>query len=67
MAKTLEELEQAIEQLPQKELSQFRTWYEKFDSDAWDKKIAEDSSAGKLDALAQAAIVDHKNGKSKRL
>ncbi len=67
MAKTLEELEQAIEQLPQKELSQFRAWYEKFDSDAWDKQIEEDSSAGKLDALAQAAIVDHKNGKSKRL
>jgi len=67
MAKNLEELESAIEQLPLNELSQFRAWYEKFDSDAWDKQIEVDSSMGKLDELAQAAIDDHHHGKSKKL
>ncbi|MCH9698545.1 MAG: hypothetical protein K0U68_10605 [Gammaproteobacteria bacterium] len=66
MAKNLQELESAIEQLPQKELSQFRAWYEKFDSDVWDKQIEEDSSMGKLDELAQAALDDHYQGKSKK-
>lgn len=67
MAKTLEELEQAIEKLPQNELSQFRSWYEKFDADVWDKQIEKNSSEGKLDLLAQSAIKDHKSGKSKDL
>jgi len=48
-------------------LKQFRAWYEKFDSDTWDEQIEKDSAAGKLDALANEAIADHKSGKSKEL
>ena len=67
MARTVEELEKAITQLPQDQLRKFRAWYEKFDSDAWDEQIEKDAAAGNLDALAEAAIVDHKAGKSKEL
>ncbi len=67
MARTLKEIEQAIAQLPKDQLAEFRAWYEKFDSDAWDRQIEEDIAAGKLDALADAAIADHKAGRTKKL
>ena len=67
MARSVEEIEVEITQLPQAQLKQFREWYEKFDSDAWDKQIEGDISSGMLDALADSAIADHKSGESKIL
>jgi hypothetical protein len=67
MVGTIEEIEKAILQLPQSQLIQFRSWYEKFDSDAWDKQIENDIAEGKLDELANAAIADHMAGKSKKI
>jgi hypothetical protein len=37
MVKTVEEIEDAITHLPEKHLMQFRSWYEKFDAEAWDR------------------------------
>jgi hypothetical protein len=67
MSRTVEDIEKAITQLPQDQLREFRSWYEKYDSDAWDEQIERDAAEGKLDALAEAAIVDHEAGKSKEL
>jgi len=67
MAKTVEDIEKAVSELPQDQLRVFRAWYERFDSDAWDEQIEKDAAGGKLDALAEAAIADHKAGKSKKL
>ncbi len=67
MVGTVEEIEKAILKLPQSQLIQFRSWYEKFDSDAWDKQIESDVAEGKLDELANAAIADHMAGKSKKI
>lgn len=67
MSRTVEEVEKAVAQLPQDQLRQFRAWYEKFDSDAWDEQIEKDIETGKLDALAEAAIADHKAGKTNKL
>jgi len=67
MVKTAEEVEKEVAQLPPDQLKKFRAWYEKFDSDAWDAQIEQDIFAGKLDALAETAIADHKAGKSKKL
>ena len=67
MARNVEDIEKAITQLPQDQLKEFRAWYERFDSDAWDEQIERDAAAGKLDSLADAAISDHKAGKSKEL
>jgi len=58
MARTVEDIEKEIIQLPQDQLRKFRAWYEKFDADKWDKQIEADVAGGKLDALA---------GKSKKL
>ena len=64
MAGLVKDIEDAIKQLPQEQLREFRAWYEKFDSDAWDKQIERDVLTGKLDALADTAIEAHKSGKS---
>jgi hypothetical protein len=67
MAKTVEDIEKAVSELPQDQLRIFRAWYERFDADAWDEQIEKDAVGGKLDAPAEAAIADHKAGKSKEL
>jgi hypothetical protein len=67
MARNVEDIEKAITQLPQDQLKEFRAWYEQFDSDAWDEQIERDAAAGTLDSLADAAISDHRAGKSKEL
>jgi hypothetical protein len=63
----VKEIEQAVAQLPKEQLAEFRVWYEQFDAAAWDRQIEEDIAAGKLDALAEAAIADHKAGRTKQL
>ena len=67
MVKKVEEIEEAVSQLSEDQLKKFRVWYEKFDSDMWDKQIEKDVAAGKLDALAEDAISDHKKGKTREL
>ena len=66
MMRTVEEIEQAVAQLSKDQLAEFRAWYEQFSADAWDRQIEEDIAAGKLDALADAAIADHRAGRTKR-
>ncbi len=67
MAKTVKEIEQAVAQLSKGQLAKFRAWYEQFDAEVWDRQIEEDIAAGKLDALADTAIADHKAGRTKKL
>ena len=67
MIVAVEEIEHTVEQLSSDQLRKFRVWYEKFDSKAWDEQLEEDIYSGKLDALADVAITDHKMGRSKRL
>lgn len=62
MKKTVEEAEKAVAQLLMQQLKQFRVWFQKFDAEIWDGQIEKDIKAGKLDALAQAAIADHDAG-----
>lgn len=67
MSKTVKEIENAIVKFSQDQLRQFRAWYEKFDSEIWDKQIEKDVANGKLDAFANKAIADHIAGKSRKL
>ena len=64
---SVKKLAEAVEQLSEEQLAEFREWYEQFDAEAWDRQIEEDAAAGKLDALADAAIADHKAGRTKPL
>lgn len=63
---TATEIERAIEKLPPEELARLREWFAKFDGDRWDCKFEEDVAAGRLDALANEAIDELKDGKATR-
>ena len=55
---TVEEIEAAIRQLSPDEMAAFRAWYAEFDAAAWDRQIAEDEAAGRLDWLIEEALDD---------
>ncbi len=63
----VEKIEQDIRKLNRDELLAFRRWFREYDSDEWDRQIEEDVRAGKLDKLAEEALVAHRAGKSKEL
>lgn len=64
---TLESIEQQVAQLDPEQLAQFRDWFLEFEADAWDRQIALDAKAGKLDALAKKALNDHQAGRTTSL
>ena len=55
---TVEEIEAAIQQLSPDDMAAFRAWYAEFDAAAWDRQIAADDAAGRLDWLVQEALDD---------
>lgn len=63
----VQEIESAIQRLSREELSAFRTWFEEFDADAWDRQLEEDANAGRLDALAEEAVQDLREGRTTEL
>ena len=63
----VEKIEQDIRKLNRNELLAFRRWFREYDSDEWDRQIEEDVRAGKLDKLAEEALVEHRAGKSKEI
>jgi hypothetical protein len=67
VARSLEDIESEIKNLPSAKLKQFREWYLKFDSKLWDDKIDKDIASSKLDSIAEAAIADYNLGQSKPL
>ena len=60
-------LEKDVQQLSRDELTTFRDWFRKYDSDEWDREIEKDILAGRLDKLAQEAIAAHKAGRTKEI
>jgi hypothetical protein len=60
---TVEEIEDAIRQLKPNEMESFRAWYAEFDAAAWDRQIASDEAAGRLDWLVQEALGDMDAGR----
>jgi len=58
--RTIQEIENAVQRLPEQELYSFRSWFEEFDACAWDKQFEQDVRSGKLDALADQAVNDLK-------
>ncbi|MCY4510728.1 MAG: hypothetical protein OXG35_27770 [Acidobacteria bacterium] len=67
MIGSLREIKDAVSSLNGDQLSEFRAWYERFEAEMWDRRIERDAKAGRLDAIADAALADHAAGKSRRL
>lgn len=60
---TVGEIKTAVEQLSREELAAFRAWFAEYDAAAWDREIEADAAAGRLNALAQEAIRDLREGR----
>jgi hypothetical protein len=60
---TVLEIESAISKLSREELSTLRAWFKEFDAKAWDRQFEEDVKAGRLDALADEALRDLREGR----
>lgn len=63
----VELLEREVERLSLEELARFRDWFLEFEWKAWDRQIARDSKAGKLDELAQKTLDGYAAGRTKPL
>ena len=64
---TVDEIEDAVRALPPDQLAEFRTWFERFDADRFDERIARDAGAGRLDRLAEQALEDRRAGRAREL
>lgn len=63
----IENLESAIQHLSVKELAIFRKWFAEYDAAQWDRQIETDAASGKLDGLADTALADQAEGRSRKL
>lgn len=63
----VEELEKAIEALPEEEFIQLRQWFSEKDWHKWDRQIEEDSKSGKLNFLLQEALEAKSKNKLREL
>jgi hypothetical protein len=64
---TLEQIEAAILTLPFNEFQRLRQWFLAVDNQRWDEPIEQDVAAGKLDALADAAIAEFPAGHCRKI
>jgi hypothetical protein len=60
---SLQELEAAVRQLPESELTTFARWFEEYLADAWDQRIEADIKAGSLDEVGRRADADFESGR----
>jgi len=60
---SVQDLEQVIRQLSPEDLAAFRAWFIEFDAALWDSKLENDVTAGRLDKLAEEALLDLREGR----
>ncbi len=64
---TIEDIEKAVEQLPPENLAKFRAWFEQFEASRFDCKIEQDVRNGRLDQLADEALREFRDGRTREL
>lgn len=60
---TVQEIQEAVSQLPQEDLAAFRGWFAEFDASLWDRQFEADVASGRLDQLAEEALQDLREGR----
>ena len=63
----IEKLEDAVRRLPASDFARFRDWFYSFDADAWDRQIADDVKAGRLDDVVAEGLHDLRAGRVRDL
>ncbi|MGB8356370.1 MAG: hypothetical protein WCD79_20900 [Chthoniobacteraceae bacterium] len=64
---TVQEIENAVSKLTREELVAFKAWFAGFDAKNWDKQFEKDANAGRLDTLADEALRDLREGRTRNL
>ena len=64
---SIQELKQAVTQLPSKDLARFREWFDEFEAQVWDKQFETDAKSGKLEKISEQALNNYRAGKDKEL
>jgi len=64
---SIDAIKKAIETLPDEDYAQLRKWFSEKDWRKWDKQIAADSRAGKLNFLVKEAVDAKRKGKLREL
>ena len=60
---TVHEIENAVRRLPPDDLAAFRAWFAEYDAEVWGREFDADVAAGRLDALAEEALTDLREGR----
>jgi hypothetical protein len=60
---TVHDIKKAVGELSPEDLAAFRACFSEFDARAWDRQLVEDASAGRLDALAEEALLEFREGR----
>lgn len=60
-------IEEAIQKLSPEELRAFRLWFAEYDAQRWDAEFEQDVASGRLDALAEEALRDYREGRCQDL
>ena len=61
--KTVEEIEQAIQELTPAGVAKLSAWLAEYDAKVWDKQMEEDAASGRLNFLFDEADKERKSGK----
>jgi hypothetical protein len=64
---TVEEITAAIAKLSPEQVAQIRAWLDERAEAEWDAQIEQDERAGRLDALADRALAEHRAGRTRPL
>ena len=67
---TVDEIEDAIRNLPEEKLVALRAWFAEFDAASWDRQFERNVAEGRLDGLAEEALregrFNPRSGRSRR-
>ncbi len=61
---TVQEIEAAIQRLPREDVFRLHEVIQHRFDDEWDMQFTDDALSGRLDHLAEAAIAEHRAGRS---
>ena len=64
---SIKEIERAITQLPEEELTELVSWLNEYHHQNWDKQIEKDLESGRLDSLIAGAETEYKAGLARPL
>lgn len=64
---SVDQAEKAVRELSAAQLAEFRRWFYDFDAEVWDAEFEGDARDGKLDALGERALAEHRRGRTRPL